>query len=181
MINEFGKHHLKLNIQNLEFQMSFSFTQENLAKIEKEKAKYPTAESAIMSVLWIAQEQNDNWLSEDAIQASAEVLGISPAQAFGVASFYTMYNKKPVGKYHLQVCTNISCALNGGRDIHKHLKSSLNVKDGEISPDGLFTVSHVECLGSCGTAPAMQINDDYHENVSIPKVDELVNMLRAAK
>lgn len=161
--------------------MSFTFTQENLSKIEKEKAKYPTAESAIMSVLWIAQKQNDNWLSEDAIKASADVLGLSPAHAFGVASFYTMYNKKPVGKFHLQVCTNISCALNGGKEIHKHLKSNLNVKDGDISNDGLFTVSHVECLGSCGTAPAMQINDDYHENLTIGKVDQLVNSLKGSK
>ena len=161
--------------------MPFTFTQENLAKIEKEKAKYPTAESAIMSVLWIAQKQNDNWLSEDAIKASADVLGLSPAHAFGVASFYTMYNKKPVGKYHLQVCTNISCALNGGKEIHKHLKSNLNVNDGDISSDGLFTVSHVECLGSCGSAPAMQVNDDYHENLTIGIVDQLVNSLKGSK
>jgi len=161
--------------------MSFSFTPENLAKIEKEKSKYPTAESAIMSVLWIAHDQNGNWLSEDAIKASAEILDLSPAHAFGVASFYTMYNKKPVGKYHLQVCTNISCALTGGKEIHKHLKSALNVKDGDISADGLFTVSHAECLGSCGTAPAMQVNDDYHENLSIEKADHLLKSLRENK
>lgn len=161
--------------------MAFTFTEESLKKIELEKAKYPTKESAVMSVLWIAQKQNDNWLSEEAIYATAQLLDMSYAHVFGVASFYTMYNKKPVGKYHIQVCTNIACALNSGKKIHQHIKEKLNVNDGDITPDGLFTVCHVECLGSCGTAPMMQINDDYHENLSIEKVDQLIDTLRGGK
>lgn len=161
--------------------MAFTFTEESLKKIELEKAKYPTKESAVMSVLWIAQKQNDNWLSEEAIYATAQLLGMSYAHVFGVASFYTMYNKKPVGKYHIQVCTNIACALNNGKKIHQHIKEKLNVNDGDITSDGLFTVCHVECLGSCGTAPMMQVNDDYHENLSIEKVDQLIDTLRGGK
>jgi len=152
----------------------FSFTEENLRLIEAEKKKYPTIESAVMPVLWIAQQQNGNWLSEESIQAVAGVLDLSPAHVIGVASFYTMYNKQPVGKYHLQVCSNISCSLNGAKKIIHHLEKKLNLSLGETTPDGLYTFSEVECLGSCGTAPAMQINDDYFENLTTEKVDELL-------
>lgn len=155
----------------------FSFTKENLQRIEAEKKKYPTVESAVMPVLWIAQEQNGNWLSEAAIKATAEVLDLSPAHVIGVASFYTMYNKQPVGKYHLQVCSNISCSLLGAKKLIHHLEQKLNITHGETTQDGIFTFSEVECLGSCGTAPAMQINDDYHENLTIEKMDELLKGL----
>ncbi|MCK6601801.1 MAG: NADH-quinone oxidoreductase subunit NuoE [Bacteroidetes bacterium] len=155
----------------------FSFTEENLRLIEAEKKKYPTVESAVMPVLWIAQQQNGNWLSEEAIQAVAGVLDLSPAHVIGVASFYTMYNKQPVGKYHLQVCSNISCSLNGAKKIIHHLEKKLNLTLGETTPDGLYTFSEVECLGSCGTAPAMQVNDEYIENLTTEKVDELLKEL----
>lgn len=155
----------------------FQFTAENLKRIEAERKKYPTADSAVMPVLWIAQEQNGNWISGEAIQAVADALAIPVANVYGVVSFYTMYNKKPVGKYHLQVCANVSCSLNGAKAILHHLEKELNVKHGETTADQLFTVSEVECLGSCGTAPAMQVNDDYVENLTIQKVDALLKEL----
>jgi NADH:ubiquinone oxidoreductase subunit E len=97
---------------------------------------------------------------------------------FGVVSFYNMYNQKPVGKYHLQVCTNLSCMVWRAYDIYDHLCEKLNVKPGDITSDGLYTVTEVECLGSCGTAPVVQINNDYHENMTVEKMDALLPRLR---
>lgn len=159
--------------------MNFTFTPDSLKKIEAERKKYPNAESAVMSVLWIAQEQNQNWLSESAIQAVAEILGLSPAHVYGVATFYTMYNKQPIGKYHLQFCHNISCHLLGSKKLIEHSCTKLGIKKGETTSDGQFTISGAECLGSCGTAPAMMINDDYHENLTTESIDLLLSQLGA--
>src|ERR1700690_2549771 len=106
-----------------------------------------------------------------------ELLNVPISDVYGVVTFYTMYNTKPVGKYHFQVCTNISCQLLGAEELRDHICQKLNIKLGETTGDEKFTVQEVECLGSCGTAPAIQVNDDYYENLNIEKVDTLLTEL----
>jgi NADH-quinone oxidoreductase E subunit len=153
------------------------FTEESLKKVEKLKTLYPTAEALTLPVLWIAQEQF-GWISEDTIKYVSELIDVAYSHVYSVATFYTMYNKKPVGNYHIQVCTNISCQLLGAEKLVDHLCKKLDLKKGEVSLDGKFTVSEVECLGSCGTAPTMQINDDYYENLSVEKIDSILSNLK---
>jgi NADH-quinone oxidoreductase E subunit len=152
------------------------FTEENLKKVEEIKKRYPTAQAALLPVLWIAQEQF-GWISEDVMRYVAELLGLPYSHVYGVVTFYTMYNKKPLGKYHLQVCTNISCMLNGAYENLEHIQRKLNIKVGQTTPDMKFTLSEVECLGSCGTAPVIQVNDDYYENMTKEKIDKLIEQL----
>lgn len=139
--------------------------------------RYPNKEAALLPVLHLAQEVF-GWISPEVVQYVGVLLDLSPATVFGVVSFYNMYNQKPVGKYHLQVCTNLSCMVSRAYDIYDHLCSKLNVKPGETTPDGLYTVTEVECLGSCGTAPVVQINNDYHENMDVSKMDALLPKLK---
>lgn len=108
----------------------------------------------------------------------ASLLNLPESHVIGVATFYTMFNKKPVGKYHLQVCTNVSCGLLGAEKISEYICKKLGVEMGGTTPDKKFTVSEVECLGSCGTAPMMQINDDYHENLTSEKIDKILQDLK---
>jgi NADH-quinone oxidoreductase subunit E len=117
------------------------------------------------------------WISPEAMKYVAGLLDLPVSHVYGVVTFYTMFNTKPVGKYHLQVCTNVSCMLRGGDRLLDHACRRLNVGHGETSADNRFTVTEVECLGSCGTAPAVQVNDDYHENLSVESFDKLLNDL----
>ncbi len=153
------------------------FTEENLKKIDTLKARYPNTKSLTLPALWMAQEQF-GWVSEASMKYISVLLNIPYNHVYGVASFYTMYNKKPVGKFHIQVCTNISCQLLGSEKLVAHLCKKLDVSKGEISKDGNFTVSEVECLGSCGTAPAMQINDDYFENLTLENIDDIISKIK---
>ena len=139
--------------------------------------RYPTKEAALLPTLHLAQEVW-GWISPEVVHYVGSLLDLSPATVFGVVSFYNMYNQKPVGRYHLQVCTNLSCMVNRGYDIYDHLCDRLKVKGGEITADGRYTVSEVECLGSCDTAPVVQINNDYHENMSVEKMDLLLPQLK---
>ena len=139
--------------------------------------RYPNKEAALLPTLHLAQEVF-GWISPEVVEYVGSLLDLSPATVFGVVSFYNMYNQKPVGKYHLQVCTNLSCMIWRGYDIYDHLCHKLNVKPGETTPDGMYTVSEVECLGSCGTAPVVQVNNDYHENMDVPKMDALLPKLK---
>lgn len=158
--------------------MAFSFTKESEDKISAIMKKYSAhKEAALMPVLYVCQAQ-DGWVSEDAMAAAAAVCGVAPTRAMEVASFYTMYNRKPVGKYHVQVCNNLSCSLMGSSHIVDYLAKKLGVKAGETTADGLFTLSKVECLGSCGTAPMMQINDRYYEDLTPQKVDGILDGLK---
>ncbi len=156
--------------------MEIKFTEENLKRLEEVKSHYPTKDAALMGALWIAQEQF-GWLSKDVMQYVGDVLGIPYEHVLGVAEFYTMYNKQPVGKYHLQVCTNVSCMLCGGYDVVDYISDKLNIGLGETTPDGKFTLIEAECLGSCGTAPMMQINNYYEENLSKDKIDSIIEKL----
>lgn len=152
------------------------FSEENLKKIEELKKRYPTTKALTLPVLWMAQEQF-GWISQDVMKYVAGLLNVPYGHVYGVVSFYTMFNTKPVGKYHIQVCTNISCQLRGAEEMLDHLYSKLDVGIGETTKDDKFTVTEVECLGSCGTAPMMQVNDEYYENLSLEKVDQLLSQL----
>ena len=148
-----------------------------IENIKKAIDKYPRKRFASMDALMIAQEEC-GFLTEDVLREVAHILDIEPVQLNQVAAFYTMYNKKPGGKYHIQVCTNVTCSLLGAEHIAAFLSKKLGVKKGETTPDKRFTLSEVECLGSCGTAPMMQINDDYYENLTEAKIDEILKGLK---
>jgi NADH-quinone oxidoreductase subunit E len=141
--------------------------------IKKELARYEDKYSAIIPCLYKAQEEN-GWVSPEVIDVLSKEMDIPPSRIAEVAKFYTMFNKKPVGKYHVQVCCNISCAMAGGRELTDYICKKLDVKEEDVSKDGKFTVSRVECLGSCGTAPMMQVNDKYYENLTQQEVDRLL-------
>ncbi len=150
------------------------FNEEELNKIEEIKSRYPEKKAAIMPVLWMAQKKW-GWLSNDVMKYVGDLLDLSYAHVKGVASFYTMYFKKPMGTHHIQVCTNVSCMLRGGKEIYAHLKEKLNIGHNERTEDGLYSLEEVECLGACGGAPMIAINEDYYENIDISKVDELID------
>lgn len=153
------------------------FSEENLKKLDLLRTRYPSSKSLVLPALWMAQEQF-GWISPETMKYVAGQLDIPVSHVYGVVTFYTMFNTKPVGKYHLQVCTNVSCQLRGGDQLLDHVCRRLGVGRGETTPDSLFTVTEVECLGSCGTAPAVQINDDYHENLTPEGMDRVLNELR---
>ena len=139
--------------------------------------KYPDKLSALLPVLHLAQKEF-GWISKETMQFVADLLEIPVMQVYETATFYTMYNKKPVGKHHVQVCTNISCSLMGSDHIVDYLSKKLNIKAGETTPDENFTLTEVECLGACGTAPVMMIGDDYYENLDEKKIDEILDELK---
>ncbi|OQA33552.1 MAG: NADH-quinone oxidoreductase subunit 1 [Betaproteobacteria bacterium ADurb.Bin341] len=142
-------------------------------------AGYPKRESALMPALMLAQKGNKNVLTRKEIDEVADIVGVTSSKAMGVATFYTMYNvRDSIGQYHLQVDTNIPATLMGARKILAHLESKLGIKAGETTPDGLFTLSEVECLASCGSCPVIQVNDTYYENMDIAKVDALIDSLK---
>ena len=150
--------------------------EENLKKVEALRGRFQTSQSLTLPVLWMIQQEH-GWISSEAMSYVATLLNVPVSHVLGVVTFYTMYNQHPVGKYHLQVCTNVSCMLNGGEEIRDHVCKKLGVSLGETTPDKRFTVTEVECLGSCGTAPMMQVNDDYYENLSLAEIDQLLEGL----
>lgn len=156
----------------------FELSTEGLTKVKSELKRYETKESAIIPSLFIAQAENKGWVSEEVIHHLAKVMDIPASRIAEVATFYTMFNKKPVGKYHVQVCTNISCCLNGGRELADHISKELKSDFDQMTEDSRFTVSKVECLGSCSTAPMMQVNETYYENLT---PESAMNILRGLK
>lgn len=152
----------------------FKFTEENLKRVEKEISKYPQKRAAVMAALWIAQGQN-GYISGEVMQEVARLLEMTPEDVLGIVTFYTMNHQKPMGKYHIQVCTNVSCMLRGGYDIYKHIKQKLNIENMQVTQDNLFSIEEVECMGSCGTAPMIAVNEDYYENLNLEKVDDIIN------
>jgi NADH-quinone oxidoreductase E subunit len=157
--------------------MTFKFTVENTKRIEEAVKKYPRKNAAVMPVLYIAQEQ-DGWISQEVIKEVASVLEMTAEEILGVVTFYSMYHTKPAGKYHLQVCTNVSCMLRGAESIYNYIKNKLNIENGGITEDNIFSLEEVECMGSCGTAPMFAINEDFFENLSIQKVDEIIESFK---
>jgi NADH-quinone oxidoreductase E subunit len=156
--------------------MSYTFSPEELQKIEGIKARYPESKAAIMPVLWMAQAKW-GWLSEDVQRCVAETLQLPLAHVKGVASFYTMYFKKPMGKYHVQICTNVSCMLRGGDEIFERFKEKYGIGHNECTSDGRFSLEEVECMGACGGAPMAAINEDYYENLSYERLEQTLNAL----
>jgi len=156
----------------------FKLSENGLKEVKQELARYETKESAIIPSLYVAQKENHGWVNNDVIVHLSEVMDIPESKINEVFKFYTMFNQEKVGKYHVQVCTNISCALNGSRELANHICQELKTDYNEITPDGRFTVSKVECLGSCGTAPMMQVNDKYYENLTH---ESAMNLLRGMK
>jgi NADH-quinone oxidoreductase subunit E len=135
--------------------------------------RYPQSRSAIMPLLYIAQDEL-GYISQEAVEWVADKLSIAPVQVWEVATFYTMYYKKPVGKYHFQVCRTLPCALRGAKMVSEYLHNKFGLKPGEVSADGLWSFEEVECLGSCGTAPMCQINDVFFENLTESKLETII-------
>lgn len=154
-------------------------SKESLDQVKREIAKYPSErkQAAVMATLRIAQEEH-GWLSVPLMDYVAELLGMRPIQVYEVASFYSMYELKPVGKHKVSVCTNISCMLCGSDAIVKHLELRLGIKLGQTTPDKKFTLKEVECLAACGGAPMFQIDKTYYENLTPQKVDEILASLK---
>jgi len=157
--------------------MEIKFNEEELVKVENLKKKYPQQQAALMGVLWLAQNKF-GWISTDVMKYVSELLNVPLSTVEGVVSFYTMYHKKKPGKYHVQVCTNVSCMLRGGQEIFQHISEKLNLNNNEITADGLFSLEEVECMGACGGAPMIAINEDFYENLTIEKVDEILDSLK---
>ena len=157
--------------------MEFKFTDDNLKRVNESLAKYPHKRAAIMPVLYIAQEQN-GFISGEVMTEVANLLEITPEDVLGVVTFYTMYHQQPMGKYHIQVCTNISCMLKGGYEIYDRVKEKLGLDNMQVSPDKLFSLEEVECMGSCGTAPMLAVNEDYFENLTKESTDQIIESLK---
>lgn len=158
------------------------FSENAMIAANKIVSHYPDdkRKSAMLPVLHIAQAEFGGWLSPEVMDYVAEFLRVKPIEVFEVASFYTMFNLKPMGKCILEVCQTSSCWLNGAEDIIKYIEKKLNIKVGETSADGMFSLKAVECLGSCGTAPMMQCGASYHENLTYEKLDKIMDEYKAA-
>lgn len=161
--------------------MSTTFSKETLEIIDKMIARYPEGKqkSALIPVLHLAQAEFGGWLSTNTMDYVAQVLNIKPIEVYEVASFYSMFNLKPVGKCVLEVCHTGPCAINGAEELVKYLEQKLNIKVGETTADGMFTLKEVECLGSCGTAPMLQCGKDYFENLTNEKVDAMLEKMKS--
>lgn len=153
-------------------------SESSLQEIEHELSKYPAdrRQSALMAALRIAQDEH-GWLSSELINYVAELIQVPGVRAYEVASFYSMYELKPVGKHKICVCTNISCMLRGSDDVVDHLKSRLGIGFGETTEDGNITLKEVECLAACAGAPMMQVNREYHENLTPERIDAILDGL----
>lgn len=161
----------------METATAIEFSPTEMGEITRLKGLYPEPKAAIMPVLWMAQKKF-GWLSEPVMQYVADIMNLPYAHVMGVATFYTMYFKKPMGKYHIQVCTNISCMLRGGDEIYEHVCNKYQLRHNESTKDGLISVEEVECMGACGGAPMIAVNEDFYENVSWSEVETLLNSLK---
>lgn len=161
----------------MEKTVEVQFSEQELQTIENLKTRYLKPDSVILEVLYLLQEKY-GYITREGMKYAADILGITEEHVLGVVSFYSMFNTKPIGKYHLQVCTNVSCMLRGAYDLLKKLEKELNIKKGETTSDGLFTITEVECLGSCGTAPVIQINEDYYENLDETRLFQIIEELK---
>ncbi len=156
--------------------MSFSFNEDNQKKFEELQKRYPKIDSLMLPSLWMIQEQ-EGWISKEAMEYLAKKLGKSPADVYSVATFYTMFKLKPVGKHHICLCKTVSCKLRGSQKIKEKIEEKLGIKPGEITKDGLFSYEEVECLGACGGAPAMSFDDKYYENLTPQEIDKIIEEL----
>lgn len=162
---------------------SFIFTAENLESAKKHIAKYPEGRqaSAVLPLLDLAQRQNNNWLPIAAMEHVAEILDMPVMRVMEVATFYTMFNLSPVGKYHIQLCGTTPCWLRGAANIKDLCKKKLDIDLGETTKDGMFSLCEVECLGACANAPMIQINDDFYEDLDIKSMEKILEDLKKGK
>ena len=151
--------------------------QENLEKAQSLFARYPDKKAALLPILWIAQEQ-EGWISQEMMKYIGDLVGVPYAHILGVVTFYTMYNDKKLGKYHIEVCTNVSCMLRGSDKILSSVEKACGTKLGSTSSDGKFTISEVECMGACGGAPMLAIGEEYHEHLTPEKTEQLLAGLK---
>ncbi len=154
------------------------FSEEELKQVEELKSHYPTNLSAVMGVLHMYQDKYGH-ISDEGITYVANLLEVPEENVLGVVTFYEMYHQHKTGKYKLQVCTNVSCMLRGSDMVLQTIKDKIGIGIGEMTDDGLFSVHEAECLGSCGTAPMMSVNKDYHENLTPETINELIDALKA--
>lgn len=158
---------------------SFAFTPENLARAKEIIAQYPAGrqQSAVIPLLTMAQKQNANWLPKVAMDVVANMLGMPPVRVYEVASFYTMYNLEPVGKYMIEVCTTTPCWLKGSDDIVAMCEQRLGISIGETTKDGVFTLREAECLGACVNAPMCQVGENYYEDLTPRDMENIIDTL----
>jgi len=167
-------------VLTFEFNGMIQFNEKNLARVKEIIARYPQGKqkSALLPVLHLAQQQFDGWLDVPVMDYVASILDIEPIEVYEVASFYSMYNLKPVGKHLFEVCQTGPCMLNGSDEIIEYIKQKLDIKVGETTADGMFTLKTVECLGACGYAPMMQYGKTYREHLTKEKVDAIIEECR---
>ena len=171
---------MKSNNNNLE---KFEFTKKNLEEVDKIFAKYPDEQkvSAVMPLLDLAMRQIGGWITESAMRYISNLINVPYIRVYEVASFYSMFNLKPIGKNFIQVCTTTSCWLRGSDDILKLCKKYLSIENNQTTKDGLFTLKEVECLGACVNAPMIQINDNYYEDLNKDSLLNILNKLKEGK
>ncbi|RXK05619.1 NADH-quinone oxidoreductase subunit NuoE family protein [Halarcobacter bivalviorum] len=151
----------------------FKYTEENEKEFQRIAKKYPKIDAMMLPALWLVQEQ-EGWVSPDAMVFVADKLGKTPIQVYEFATFYTMFNLKPIGTYHIELCKTLSCMVMGAPELKKFIKDTLGIGPGETSADGKFHFSEVECQGACGGAPMIALNNHYHENMSIEKLEKII-------
>lgn len=163
-------------MESVNHKQVINFTPELLARISELIGHYPSdkRKSALLPVLHEVQDAHDNWLSIELMDKVAEIIGIKPVEVYEVVSFYTMFNRKPIGKYMFEFCMTSPCCLRGAEDMLEYTCDKLGIQKGETTPDGNFTVVGVECLGACGYAPMMQLGDSYQEHLTKEKIDQLI-------
>jgi NADH-quinone oxidoreductase subunit E len=154
----------------------FALSPEREKHVEEILSRYPNSKAACIPVLHVCQEQN-GWISEEVMQFVADRLSLSTAHVKGVVTFYTLFNKEPVGKHQVWVCRTLSCALRGSDEILHHCEKRLGISPGQTTKDGKVTLRTAECLASCGTAPMMQVDKDYYENLTTAEVDRILDRL----
>ena len=159
--------------------MPFALTPERAKELDEILTRYPTKMAACIPALHLCQDQN-GWISDDVITFVANRLDLPPAHVKGVVTFYTLFNQHPVGKHQVWVCRTLPCALGGAGDVLHHCEKRLGIKPGETTSDGKITLRTAECLASCGTAPMMQVDKTYHENLTLPQVDAILDRLQKA-
>jgi NADH-quinone oxidoreductase subunit E len=161
--------------------MNIKFSDDKIEEVQKIITRYPEGKqkSALLPVLHLAQDTFDGWLDVPVMDYVASLLSIEPIEVYEVASFYSMYNLKPVGKHVFEVCHTGPCMISGSDNIIDYIKEKLNIKVGETTPDKMFTLKTVECLGACGYAPMMQLGNYYREHLTKEKVDAIVEECRS--
>lgn len=167
----------KIYIQNI------NITESLQQRIDELLSHYPSdkRKSALLPVLHEVQDAHDNWLSVELMDKVADILGIKPIEVYEVVTFYSMFNQKPVGRYAFEFCVTSCCAINGAEDIVEYTCNKLNIKPGETTPDGEFSIAQVQCLGACGYAPMMQLGDFYKEHLTPEKIDQIIADCKAGE